>query len=125
MKKKPRSVIAAKNRLKHEVEHNSEQILQAMQEAMDALDQKSQEAIALRRIIISERAQVIYYTEKYRAHVARECLELSATGFLDLTEEQQEKYVKLAIKELECADGTIPHDPEAAKVEPGKKIILQ
>jgi hypothetical protein len=125
-KKKPHSFTAAKNRLKHDMTANAEEILLAMQEASDAIDQKVQECAALRRIIIAERAQVIYYTEKYRSFAARECVEPFAIGFLDLSEAQQEKYVKLAIQELNVQEGTIPHEAEEAKApEAGKRVTLQ
>ena len=55
-------------------------------------------------------------------------LELTAVGFLDLSEEVQEKFVKLAIQELQCDAQIVAHDAEAAKVgeesaQLGKKII--
>ena len=80
----------------------------AMEAASKSIDQLIQENTALRRILISERAQVIYYTDKYLAFVKHECLDLVAQGFLELEESLQEPYVKRAIKELN--EGFVPHD---------------
>jgi hypothetical protein len=128
MSKQPKGVKGMRRKLHAQQEISRFEIKRAMKEASEALDRQTQEIAALKRIIIGERAQVIYYTEKYRGHVAREVLELVAVGFLDLGEEQQEKYVKLAIKEMETGYGLIAHDSEAAKVQEesatlGKKII--
>ena len=79
------------------------QIKEAMKEASDALDLQSQEIIALKRILISERAQVIYYSDKYLAFLGHECLDLQPMNFLDLPEEQQEPYIKRAVIELSDA----------------------
>jgi 5,10-methylene-tetrahydrofolate dehydrogenase/methenyl tetrahydrofolate cyclohydrolase len=129
MKKPPTSITAGKNHLKHAKAEASQEIRNAIQAASDALDQQSQEIVALRRIIIGERAQVIYYSEKYRATIARECVELVAVGYLDLPEELQEKFVKQAIVELNCNEALSPHDAEGAKAklataETGKKLII-
>lgn len=129
MSKQPRSRKAETNRLKHATRIAASEVKRAMKSASEALDQQSQQIIALRRLLLSERAQVIYYTEKYRAVVAGECLELVAVGFLDLSEEQQEKYIKLALVETTTGYGIKPHDPAeiAAVTEKfinlGKKII--
>jgi len=68
-------------------------------EAPKAIDQQAQEIQALRNILISERAQVIYYSEQYLALLAKECFDLVAVNFLDLDEALQEPYVKRAIQE--------------------------
>jgi len=127
VKKQPTSITAGKNQLKHAKANAFEEINKALSAASEAIDELNQVNLAMRRILISERAQVIYYTEKYRAFVCRECVEVVAIGFLDLSEGQQEKYIKLAVVELQGDAAILPHDPEAAKVEesaePGKKII--
>lgn len=124
----PKGNKGLRRKLHHEQQISRLEIKRAMKEASEALDRQTQELVALRRIIISERAQIIYYTEKYRAHVARECLELVAVGFLDLSEQEQERYITLAIKEMQEGYGLVPHDSEAAAVQEesanlGKKII--
>lgn len=78
----------------------------AMNAASESLELKIQEIAALKRILIAERAQVVYYTEQYQR------LEMSPVGFLDLPEAKQESYVKRAVIELRGEDGTLPHEPE-------------
>lgn len=130
MRKQPTGMKGFKKKLRETKAIATRDVKRALMEASKALDRQTQELVALRRIIISERAQIIYYTEKYRAFASRECVELVAIGFLDLTEPQQEHYIKLAVKELNGDASIVPHDAEAAKVqtesaELGKKIILQ
>jgi hypothetical protein len=128
MKKPPKGIKGFRRKLREAKQVSTATIRKAMNAASEALDRQSQEVIALRRILISERAQVIYYTEKYRSMVMRECLDLVPHGFLDLSEADQEKYIKLAIKELNSDATIVPHDPEAAAAQQtsadlGKKII--
>jgi len=105
------------------------QIREAMNEASQALDAQSQEITALKRILISERAQVIYYSDKYLAFLRHECVDVAPVNFLDLEEAQQEPYIKRAIKELSDAQGIVPHDKDALEAQQhtatvAKKIIL-
>lgn len=127
--KQPKGIKGMRRKLKAEQQISRIEIKRAMKAASEAIDRQGQEIGALKRILIAERAQVIYYTEKYRAHVARECLELVAVGWLTLSEEVQEKYIKLAVEELQCDAAIVPHDAEAARVgeESGKigKGIIQ
>jgi len=130
MRKQPTGMKGFKKKLRETKAIAASEVKRALMEASKALDRQTQELVALRRIIISERAQIIYYTEKYRAFAARECVEPMAIGFLELTEAQQEHYIKLAIQELNGDATIVPHDSEAAAVqtqsaELGKKIILQ
>ncbi len=130
MRKEPTGMKGFKKKLRETKQIAAAEVKRALLEASKALDRQTQEITALRRILISERAQIIYYTEKYRSHVARECVELVAKGFLDLSEEQQTQYIKLAIAELNGDATIVPHDAEAAKVQTesaqlGKKIQLQ
>jgi hypothetical protein len=104
-------------------------VAQAMQEASKALDEQAEELRAYRRLLISERAQVIYYSDKYVACLMQQCLDLTAQNFLDLEESLQEPYVKRAIVELSDAQGIVPHDKSAEQVQKqaatvAKKIIL-
>lgn len=129
-KDKPKGMKGIRAKLARQKAIAAVEVKRALIEASKALDRQTQELVALRRIIISERAQIIYYTEKYRAHASRECVELVAIGFLDLTEAQQEHYIKLAVTELNGDASIVPHDAEAAAVqadsaELGKKIRLQ
>lgn len=94
----------------------------AMNAASESLDRQLQEIAALKRILISERAQVIYYTDKYLSFVTRNCVELVAKPFLDLPEEAQTGYIKRAIEELSEDRGVVPHQqPEKVQT---KGIIL-
>lgn len=98
----------------------SKQTAAAMNAASEALDKLQQENQALRRILISERAQVIYYTSKYEAFVAHTCIDLKAVGFLDLPEAIQESYVKKAVREL--SGDVEPH--AGGESESGPKLIV-
>jgi len=113
----------ASNRMKRRLDQikkmSAKQTAAAMNAASEALDRQAHEITALKRILISERAQVIYYTEKYEKFVQRECLDVVAKSFLDLIEAEQEPFVKRAIVELHGADGVEPHEPQ----EPPKLII--
>jgi predicted MarR family transcription regulator len=129
-KDKPKGIKGIRAKLARQKSIAATEVKRALMEASKALDRQTQEITALRRIIISERAQIIYYTEKYRSFIARECVELVAIGFLDLSEAQQEHYIKLSIKELNGEASIVPHDSEAAAVQTesaalGKKISLQ
>src|ERR1700677_4952649 len=117
MSKIPKGIKGMKRRLRSQKEITHAEIKRAMHEASQALDRQTQELQALKRIIVAERAQVIYYTEKYRSFVARECVELVAKGFLDLSEQEQENFVAMAIKELEGDATVVPHDSEAVKTQ--------
>jgi ribosome-binding ATPase YchF (GTP1/OBG family) len=97
-----------KKRLEQLKRMTAKQTAAAMNAASAALDQSQQEIAALKRIIISERAQVIYYTEKYEAFIQHKCLDLQPLGFLDLAEEVKETFIKRAIKEL-SGDEVTPH----------------
>lgn len=102
---------------------------QAMNEASIALDQQTEEINALKRLLISERAQVIYFTDKYVSCLKLKCFDVEPQGFLDLPEAKQEPYVVRAVKELSGAQGIVPHDPKAAASADetrttAKKLIL-
>lgn len=109
-----------KRKLLQETLIANREMKKAILAASTALDDASHQIISLRRILISERAQVIYYTGKYDAFLKGECMDLKPVGFLDLDETLQEPYVRHAIQELSDAQGVVPHDgPTVAK-----KIIL-
>jgi len=113
--------------LKHETENTDAEVYFAMEAASDAIDtlsaertRLSDENLALRKIIIGERGEAIYYRDKYLAFIKRECVELVAVPFRDLAEAEQESYIKKAILELECEES------EPAKpLEMPKKVIVQ
>ena len=129
MGKDPKGIKGFKRKLRAAKAVSILEMKRAMREASLALDQQNQEIIALKRILIPERAQVIYYTEKYLKFVSRECVDLVATGFLDLPEEEQTAFIQRSVRELSDAQGLVPHDPEAAAAQKemqdtGKKLIL-
>lgn len=117
--KQPKGIKGFKKKLRQQTLATNAEIRRAMKTASKAIDQQSQELSALRRILISERAQVIYYTEKYRAMVMRECLDVAPKGFLDLKEDEQTKYIKQAIQELNSPESIVPHSAP----EPEKGIV--
>lgn len=130
MSKAPKGIKGTKAKLRRQKQLTSAEVRRALLEASKAIDQQSQEIAALKRIITAERAQVIYYQEKYVAMVKRECVDVVAVGWLNLEEKQQLEFTKKAIVEL-YSDATIaPHDADAEKTQAesadlGKKIILQ
>lgn len=129
MAKTPRGIKGFRRKLQAAKTVAIGEMKRAMREASIALDTQAQELIALKRILISERAQVIYYTEKYLQFIKRECMDLVPKGFLDLPEAQQEVFIKRSVKELSDAQGLVPHDPEAADAQKemhdtSKKLIL-
>jgi hypothetical protein len=129
MSKLPKGNKGLRAKLRKEKLISAIEIRRAMKEASDAIDSLTQELISLKRILISERAQVIYYSDKYLAFLQRECLDLVAQNFLDLDESLQEPYVKRAIKELSDAQGIVPHDKDAQEAQQqaatvAKKLIL-
>jgi hypothetical protein len=128
MKKQPTSITAAKNQRKHEKEQTDAQVYFAMEAASDAIDilsadrtRLTAENVALRKIIIGERGEAIYYRDKYLAFVKRECVEFVPIPFRDLPEAEQESYVKKAILELECEE----KPAENKTLEMPKKVIIQ
>jgi hypothetical protein len=80
----------------------------AMAEASQAIDHLSQEVQALKRIIVAERAQVIYYTERALAFMKRETAEVTLVNFADLPEDKQQRFVVQAIKELGSDESPSP-----------------
>jgi hypothetical protein len=129
MSKLPKGNKGLRAKLRDEKRTANINIRQAMLEASKAIDEQLQELMAYRRLLISERAQVIYYSDKYLACLSRECLDLVAVNFLDLEESLQEPYVKRAVLELSDAQGIVPHDKSAEEVQKqaatvAKKIIL-
>jgi hypothetical protein len=125
----PKGKKGMKRKLRETKALTAAAIKSAMLAASQSLDSQAQEIIALKRILISERAQVIYYTSKYEAFVDHACVDITAVGFLSLPEEQQTAYIKRAIQELSDNQGIVPHDKDAQASQQemestGKKIIL-
>jgi hypothetical protein len=120
MSKFPKGNKGLKRKLRSEQQSTNLEVRRALLEASAALDAQTGELIALRRVVISERAQVIYYSDKYLAFLAHECVDVKAVNFLDLDESVQEPYVKRAIEELSEARGVVPHDRESV----AKKVVF-
>lgn len=72
----------------------------AVSAAAEALEDQSRELVNLRRIIISERAQVIFYTERCIAYAEHRCLDVVVPDFNQQPEEIREKFIKKAVEEL-------------------------
>jgi hypothetical protein len=113
--KKPDRNAAAKKKLRKEKVMTSVDVATAMKEASAAIDRLSSEAAALRRIIIAERAQVIYYTDQALGYSRREILDVALKGFDQIPEERQQLYVQRAIAELGSEEAMIPHEVSGAK----------
>lgn len=129
MSKFPKGNKGLRRKLAQEKQITTMEVKRALLEASKALDSQTQELVALKRILISERAQVIYYTDKYVACLRGECLDLKPMNFLDLEEAQQERYVKQAVTELSDANAVVPHDAAIAETQEqtktvAKKIVL-
>jgi uncharacterized membrane protein len=102
------------------------EIGRAMTEASRAIDRLGAENAGLRRIVVAERAQVIYYTEQAIAFAERKTLDLVLKAFQELTDEQREAYVKRAIVELEGpAEPPAIAEPGAAKKAAGEVKLVQ
>lgn len=111
----PKGKKGMKRKLRETKALTAAAIKSAMLAASQSLDSQAQEIIALKRILISERAQVIYYTEKYSQFIQGKCFDRVPIGFLELAESEQEVFIKQAIKELSDNQGIVPHDQEAVK----------
>ena len=108
--KGPKSIESKRQKLMDQALKTNRLQAKAMKAASLALDQQSQELIALRRILISERAQLIFYTERCIAYAEHRCLDLVVPDFMKMPEEVQEEFVKRAA--IELAGKVEPHDPE-------------
>jgi hypothetical protein len=127
--KLPKGNKGLRAKLRREKAIATAEIKRALMEASKAIDDLQQEVLALKRILISERAQVIYYTDKYQAFIERRCVDIQPQGFLEMDEAAQEPYVKRAVQELSDSQGIVPHDRDAEQVQQqsatvAKKIIL-
>lgn len=110
----PKSTESKRQKLISESRATARLTAKAMKAASDTIDAQSQELIALRRILISERAQLIFYTERCLDYAERRCLDLVVPNFMELAEDVQEEFVKRAYTEL---TGEVrPHEAESKKV---------
>lgn len=103
---------------------SADEVSKAMVEAAKAIDTLTAEKLSLRRanvglydmvqqlkkIIISERAQLIYYTQKALDFMHRKDVSVTLTNFADLSQEQQEEFVKRAVVEVGSDSPIIPHE---------------
>lgn len=96
-----------KHNLSHETTRAAREVERAMTAASRALTEQMDQIIALRRILISERAQLIFYTEFSQKH----CIIL-VPNWMDLDAEIQEVYVKRAAIELAIGEEIGPHDSQ-------------
>lgn len=127
--KPPKGKKGLRAKLCREKQITTVEVKRALTEASKALDSQTQELVALKRILISERAQVIFYSDKYIACLRGECIDLKPQNFLELEESLQERYVKQAVTELANSNAVVPHDSDVANTQEAassvaKKIIL-
>ncbi len=116
MSNTPKGIKGTRRKLRELKATTQSAIRLAMHEASKAIDQQTQELAAMRRILIAERAQVIYYTDKYCAAIAKTCVDVQPIPFLDLSEEKQTEYTKRAILELNGDTELAPHGSQGAKL---------
>lgn len=90
----PKGIKGTRRKLRDTERMAAAAVKGAMMEASRAIDQLSQENAALKRVIVGERAEALYYIAKYR-----ECSP-HAVPFRELTEEQQTPYFVEAVKKL-------------------------
>lgn len=89
--RKPKSL---KRQLQIQEAKTAQTVRAAIEAASSAIDDLTQRNTALERIIIGERAEALYYIEKYLA------LSPQPIPFRDLTEDQQTAFHVKAIKDL-------------------------
>lgn len=111
MKKPPKGIKGFKRRLRDQKNVTAKQINQAMRAAEQAIDSQAAEILALKRILIAERAQLIFYTDRCVAYAEKRCLDILVPNFLDLEDSLKEPYIKRAVHELSQDESIVPHDP--------------
>jgi len=119
MPKLPKGKKGLRARLRHESRIASSEIKKAMAAASEAIDRLTQEVQALQRIIIAERAQLIYYTDVALKYARREILDVALPGWLDQPDEVKEPYIQRAVAELSSGAAIVPHDAAAADAKAG------
>lgn len=111
-----------KIKLKKMKDLTSQEVTRALQAASMSLDGLQAQVASLRRMVITERAQVIYYTDQALAFCRRETVAVTVVNFADLEEPIKEAYVKKAILELEGDQETVQHTPGPAG-PPKSKLV--
>ena len=124
--KKPHGIKGTRQKLLQQAIQTNRTQHRAIVAASRAMDEQTQELISLRRIIISERAQVIFYTDRCIAYAENRCLDVKVPNFLEQPDEVKEGYIRRAVTELSIDAAIVPHDPEAQKqlAESARKIVL-
>jgi predicted ribosome-associated RNA-binding protein Tma20 len=100
----------------------TQEVTRALNAASMSIDGLQAQVASMRRMIITERAQVIYYTDQALAFCRRETVAVTVIGFADLEDPIKEAYVKKAILELEGDQTTVPHTAGPAGPEGGKLV---
>lgn len=114
--KGPRSTMMQRQKLLDQALTTNRMQVKAMKAASEAIDRQAQELIALRRILISERAQLIFYTDRCVAYAERRCLDVVVPNFLDQADEVKEAYIKKAALELTQDEAIAPHEAAKSKL---------
>lgn len=123
MKKQPKGIKGFKRKFREQKLSTAAEIRRAMLAASKAIDEQTKEILALKRIMIAERAQLIFYTDRCVAYAEHRCLDVVVPNFLDLEDSLKEPYIKRAVQELSQDESIVPHDPKPEP--PTKGIILQ
>lgn len=126
MKKQPKGVKGMRRRFRDLKNITASEIRRAMAAASKAIDEQAAEILALKRILIAERAQLIFYTDRCVAYAEKRCLDVLVPNFLDLEDEKKEPYIKRAVEELSQENSIVPHEtqPQQEPTERRRGIIL-
>jgi len=128
LKEKLQKEKAAKTERKQKIkfkqvkELTAKETARALRAASMAIDSLNAQCAQMRRMVITERAQVIYYTDQALAFCRRETVAVTVVNFADLDDAIKEAYVKKAILELEGDQETVQHTPGPAG-PPKSKLV--
>lgn len=100
----------------------TKEVTRALRAASMSIDNLNIQLSSMRRMVITERAQVIYYTDQALAFCRRETVAITVVNFADLEEPIKEAYVKKAIFELEGDQENVQHTPGPAG-PPKSKLV--
>jgi hypothetical protein len=89
--RKPKSLA---KQLREQQSQTAKTVKAAMEAAMEKIDAQADKITALEKIIVGERAEALYYIEKYIA------VSPQPVPFRDLSEDEQTKYCVQALKAL-------------------------
>jgi len=119
MPKLPKGKKGLRAKLRREKALATGEIKRAMAAASQAIDRLTQETQALQRIIIAERAQLIFYTEIALKYARREMLDVAVPNWMAQADQVKESFIKRAVEELSAGAAIVPHDAVATEAQAG------